>query len=174
MIVRSGFVSNSSSSSFIVIGTGERFNQKDILGAGFDYYIIGVNGRTDFGWEFATYTDFNSRVNFCLLQSLESGNENHYQVLIETLFDYLKVPIYVALTVSYGDEDKFPKKYLEDYQQTRDEFNDRCLTRGYIDHQSSVVEGENMEMFESVESLRDFLFNTDSYIETGNDNDEEY
>jgi hypothetical protein len=41
---------------------------------------------------------------------------------------------------------------------------------GYIDHQSASYEGENMEMFEDEQTLHDFLFSNNSYIQTGNDN----
>jgi len=40
----------------------------------------------------------------------------------------------------------------------------------YIDHQSSASEGQNIEMFESEISLFNFLFSSDSSIQTGNDN----
>lgn len=44
------------------------------------------------------------------------------------------------------------------------------LTWGYIDHQSSAVEGENTEIFESEETLERFLFGPQSRIELNNDN----
>lgn len=40
----------------------------------------------------------------------------------------------------------------------------------YIDHQSCVTEDRCMEMFESEETLYDFLRFTESHIEGGNDN----
>ena len=40
----------------------------------------------------------------------------------------------------------------------------------YIDHQSCVTEDSCMEMFESEETLYDFLRFEESYIEGGNDN----
>jgi hypothetical protein len=41
---------------------------------------------------------------------------------------------------------------------------------GYIDHQSSAVEGENLEIFESEEVLRNFLFDVKSKVILDNDN----
>ena len=38
---------------------------------------------------------------------------------------------------------------------------------GYVDHEST---GNGLEVFESDETLRQFLFSSESYIETGNDN----
>lgn len=40
----------------------------------------------------------------------------------------------------------------------------------YIDHQSSAKGGRNIEMFESVNKLRKFIFARDSLIQTDNDN----
>lgn len=50
-------------------------------------------------------------------------------------------------------------------------YNDDEKTWAYIDHQSASCEGMNIEMFVDKISLKLFLFNTYSYIETGNDND---
>ena len=42
----------------------------------------------------------------------------------------------------------------------------------YIDHQSNCGDGENTEMFESKEALQAWLFGENSYVMTGNDNEE--
>ena len=42
----------------------------------------------------------------------------------------------------------------------------------YIDHQSSVIEGQNMDMFQSKDTLYRFLADSEnSYIQGGNDNE---
>ena len=48
---------------------------------------------------------------------------------------------------------------------------DEDLPYAYIDHQSSAAEGENIECFQSEESLKDFIFGHDSFIQGGNDNE---
>jgi hypothetical protein len=40
----------------------------------------------------------------------------------------------------------------------------------YIDHASSAVEDQNMEIFESEEVLKNFIFGSGSHIELDNDN----
>lgn len=54
---------------------------------------------------------------------------------------------------------------IEDYTKHQVEFITDC---GYIDHQSS----DNDEMFSSRETLKDFIFSTENYLFTGNDNDD--
>ena len=41
---------------------------------------------------------------------------------------------------------------------------------GHIDHGSSAYEDENLEMFESQEAMKDFLFNDGSELHNQNDN----
>ncbi len=175
MIERIGFVSNSSSSSFIVIGSGEHIRSKDYISHNQPYFVMGVRGKREFGWEVEVSSDFDSRVNFCLIQAIESKNPENYHMLDQVLYDFFDVPIYVALTIRYGNlrEEFWPDEYKKDFEQTVQEFGESIITYGYIDHQSAVCDGKNMGMFESEDKLRNFLFCEDSYIETGNDNDDD-
>lgn len=142
MKIRIGFVSNSSSSSFIVIGDGDDCSYllkpeiNDAINEGF--VIFGNKGATDFGWGPETLTDIYSRINFAYIQS------EHKSSWREMLEEVLKEVINCDAIVWEID--------------------------GYIDHQSSACEGENTELFDSKDILRRFLFCDDSLIELDNDN----
>lgn len=149
MKIRNGFVSNSSSSSFIVISDGE-CTPLDLTGQIWNNKHL---GESKFGWQRETYHDVYSKVNFAFLQALElsarDGDDNWLEMLDEVIKDFTGV-----VEVQHGFDVK-PSGYIED---------------GYIDHQSSVSEDENTEMFYSKEDLKQFLFCKESYIQNQNDN----
>ena len=69
MKIRNGFVSNSSSSSFVVIGSGPE-NYSSLIADVLDGEIVlGRNGDSEFGWGPETITDVFSRINFAYLQA---------------------------------------------------------------------------------------------------------
>jgi len=151
MKIRQGFVSNSSSSSFIVIGSGGGDISAGWVGE--DFVIDRHLGHTEFGWEDERYDDFGDRVTFTCIQAMEldqnNGGTKYMDMLVGVLTNELRCSNVInKLTINDWDS----KNY------------------SYIDHQSSASEGENIEMFESEEKLFDFLFSSDSYIQGGNDN----
>lgn len=163
---RLGFVSNSSSSSYITIGCGKlnipnhnvwELNVPEDFG-----------GKTEFGWGPEDLIDFGSRLNFCYAQILSvmgreedvllqkakeavGDNKHEWLVMLEdVLKNRLKVEVINwNLGGGYGDDGKV-----------------WC----YIDHQSAASEGSNTEIFESVENMERFLFCEDSSIHLDNDN----
>ena len=173
---RTDFVSNSSSSSFIVIGDNTQkfnFNDQTIEIPNSD------EGQKEFGWQFEKYDDFWSKLNFCAIQ-LDQIKENYK---------------YAEENYKNSQED-WEKRIYKNYKEWYDRLDnmwdtlvDVCRSEfhlnielkdhdkidhmfAYIDHQSSVTDNDNMEMFDSYDSLYRFLSCSDSYIKCGNDNDE--
>lgn len=147
MKFRKGFVSNSSSSSFVVI---DRSNSPlvipNIKGSEFE---VGKLGETEFGWGPETIDDIFSRINFAYIQALY-GHKDWVDMLDDVLKEYLKVDTIVnCITVDYDVDN---------------------LICGYIDHASSAQEGQNTEIFDDRDTLIRFLFGPKSYIELDNDN----
>jgi len=152
---RKGFVSNSSSSSFIVIAdTDQKVHFTDHTGQTLE---LGDRhgGESEFGWAHEQYYDLYSKINFAYLQTKSMGGEIGDQwlaMLEEVLLENSKASLiqWSWNTYTYS--------------------NGETSLQGYIDHQSAAREGENTELFNSKEALQNFLFDMNSYIETDNDN----
>lgn len=159
MKARLGFVSNSSSSSFIVISDNsdtKPFNPHHFVWEEYsdNNLVIGAVGETEFGWQHEVYNDVNDKINFAWIQAKymeDTGNSEPMEMLIHVLKEYTgSNEVKSVMTFNYDDEKG--KKWA------------------YIDHQSAASEDMNTEMFEDEDKLRAFLFNPRSYIQNGNDN----
>ena len=151
MKIRSGFVSNSSSSSFIIIDNSGKYCSLPFPPDD-GVLVIGEDGSTKFGWETTTYPSIYDRINFSFIQTDYGKDFNRLQMLEEVLKENIKGLKQIIWNIS------------EEFHPTDGKV---C---GYIDHQSARCEGKNMEMFKSKETLRDFIFGLGSYIQGGNDN----
>jgi hypothetical protein len=140
MKTRLSFVSNSSSSSFIIISDRKPFedlsryyNTNLIIDSNFGWY--------EFGWKQDEYYDFGTKAIFARLQADYVHNKKWIKMLNEVIITELKLK-----SLSWN------------------------LIDAYIDHQSASYEGKNTEMFENRQQLSNFLFSPCSSIRTDNDN----
>lgn len=146
--IRQGFVSNSSSSSFIVIrdGDDQSLYISDLT------YRIGYNGEAEFGWQIEDHYSVHSKINFSMLQAMYANNDDWKEMIIKVTKEYMGVDEVENMLVIDWDIDN----------------ESNGLIDAYIDHES--VGGDNTKMFESYETLKMFLFSGNSYIHTDNDN----
>ena len=152
MKTRDGFVSNSSSSSFIVIEKGAH---TELVGAfAKELLKLGHAGETEFGWGPDDVYGAFSKINFAFLQS-EANPE--WRAMLER--------VVLAQTGASSLEWALTSEFV-----AKAEKEGSGLTWGYVDHQSAACEGQNIELFDSEEVLKDFLFNPASYIHLDNDN----
>ena len=149
MKIRTAFVSNSSSASFVVIDHSDirppRYLEDTLI-------INGMDGKTEFGWEYDKYYDFESKLNFAVLQIEAVSNDASSGLWREMLENVIRKHTNVT-NFEYMLTNDYDSKYY-----------------GYIEHQSSSYEGQNTEIFDNEEDLAAFLFGDSSYICTDNDN----
>jgi hypothetical protein len=156
MKFRNGFVSNSSSSSFIVVSTDRNYQEE--LKDKFEDKVLVIDGSgelsspaiTEFGWGPERIDDVESKINFCYLQCLYSQDTYWLKRLEDVVKDFTGAES-IEWRISTDGIDK------------KDVW-------GYIDHQSSAPEGKNTGMFSSAGKLKRFIFGKGSFIQLDNDN----
>lgn len=99
-----------------------------------------------FGWEWKKYNDSLTKANYCAVFAFEDAEQTN--MLVELLTEHTGAKAISVLA------------RREDYSS-------------YIDHQSAACEGgAAKEVFKSKDSLKKFIFSRDSWLFTGNDNEQ--
>lgn len=156
MKARRGFVSNSSSSSFVVIPENyqPKVNEdygKLAMAFAFsdcdDWNGIFIDGESQFGWQVREYHDFESKWNWLVLQAFYGGQK--YMKFVD---DFLSSITNNRVKVNWNG--------VEDADNNGG---------SYIDHQSIDAEFT----FDPVSQIgiENFLLDNDCYIQNGNDNE---
>jgi hypothetical protein len=141
MKIRVGFVSNSSSTSFVIIGHSGILEIPSS-----NNERICVSGLYEFGWSGCT-RHTNGRIAFAWMQAQYQKRDDWVTMIKQTVKAVTGLEL-VCLV---------------------DPFADYCVSSySYIDHQSI---GESNEIFSSTDELKAFLFDKESYIKMGNDNE---
>ena len=147
-LIRNGvFETNSSSCHSISID----INNKNFIAS--DLYVD-TNGYVtltggEFGWEQEEYFDALTKANYCAqdIYGYDCNSDSY------SLDEYKKNMLTDVIKEQTGCTD-----VLFDIQSLKD---------GYLDHESH---GTSYEAFQNKETLRNFIFNSNSYLETDNDN----
>ncbi len=149
------FETNSSSTHSVTVHPLKDGEHKDSSVEKYvDFAFAGGVGQTvlyvypgEFGWEFEEYSDFPSKLAYAytFAKSICKADDNKALNMLRK----------VLLESEHIDCVVFCRS------------NDDYYEYGYIDHQSYDVA---QSLFDSEEKLRNFLFNPNSFFETGNDN----
>lgn len=160
---RLDFVSNSSSSSYIIIShtKGELEDFSDFQNSDGYYEVPNRDhGRYQFDWQFINTNDFFGKLNFCAMQCFYSKNFDNYFNMLKRV---VKNNFNLNIKMCHLTQQEYNGNVYKDLPSD-------C----YIDHQSCATEGACMDMFKDEDTLLKFLSNSDSMIVGGNDNDSQF
>ena len=167
---RNDFVSNSSSSSFIVITDSGAFDAPRSF-CGEKVTLPNAEfGQTEFGWQTERYGDFWSKLNWCAIVISDKRGMEEGDGPEDELSERVLEPWYRADEMERNLKEVCAELGYD--VSVRRKGEDECeWDYGYIDHQSAIFEDpDNARMFKTKKALRDFLTNSGSYIDNSNDN----
>jgi hypothetical protein len=125
--------------------------------------VVMFETNQEFGWEFEDYTDLYSKANYLWLAICYKynnlGEENELIQAKATISQYLQC---IGVRAEFED-----RRYIES-EWCDDKYIDM---RGYIDHPGDLYELVDA-VLEDPNLLYGYLFNSDSVVSTGNDNDD--
>ena len=167
---RNDFVSNSSSSSFIVITDSGAFDAPRSF-CGEEVTLPNAElGQAEFGWQTERYGDFWSKLNWCAIVISDKRDMEKGDGPDEELKGRVMEPWYRADEMERNLKEVCAELGYD--VSVRQKGEDECeWDYGYIDHQSAIFEDpSNARMFKTKKALRDFLTNSGSYVDNSNDN----
>lgn len=181
MKIRNGFVSNSSSSSFILISNRGKcdksievlkkyIKEKKRWGeTSLEIHLPIKCGEHEFGRQYGTYANLEDKLNlvtyFMLCEDFYGKDTWRKQ---SDMSDALKGAIIMALEKACGEGSYMSQAYIDiiyDYNTLM--YDGEGKFKLELDHQSDVE--DNRKMFESAEAMFNFLFNDESAIYNGSD-----
>ena len=125
--------------------------------------VVKFETNQEFGWEFEDYTDICSKANYLWLAICYKyntlGKENELIKAKATISQYLQ---------SIGVRAEFEERPYVECAWFSDKYIDM---EGYIDHPDDLYELVDA-VLEDPNLLYGYLFNSDSVVSTGNDNDD--
>jgi hypothetical protein len=185
---RIGFVTNSSSTAYIVISAASGYEKISDLAIEDGVFKVGKYGERKFGWEYKRHTSIFDRINFAYLQilDLEKNKDLYWKPHMRDVIDDVKevfggriidnVNLFSCAASKWRKmlkeviKENEPKVKEIVYLLTSDYSKHSDGYYGYIDHQSAAHEGKNIKMFSSNKILKDFIFGKGSFVVTDNDN----
>ena len=155
-IIRKGvFESNSSSTHAICIATYSTLAFPDFV-----KFRIG-----EFGWECTTYHLFEDKASYLYTAILElKEDENKGDIPVE---EWEEIEWITNVLANNGIAVEFEEPRWGKWECSEEYY----LDYGYIDHASELKDWLK-DILSDEDTLLNYLFSEDSYVETGNDNDE--